>query len=168
MIAYCCKGKQIFFHKRLPFSTAWKSNQPSCCYLHAMTPKILTCHKSLTWQRFYLSCIVLRTCYIVASCLDNLERTACLPISTAYILRSALNQQTSQCGKSYFDHEVYLKANQILLSTLRTQSLLLQMQRCFVNLTQCNFLHIWRFLFLPSGEIMIIFSWLTFIIGTHD
>lgn len=30
---------------------------------------------------------------------------------------------------------VYLKANQILLSTLRTQSLLLQMQRCFVNLT---------------------------------
>ena len=44
-----------------------------------MTPKILTCHKSLTWQRFYLSCIVLRTRYIVASCLDNLERMACLP-----------------------------------------------------------------------------------------
>lgn len=100
-----------------------------------MTPKILTCHKSLTWQRFYLSCIVLRTRYMVASCLDNLERMACLPISTAYILRSALNQQTSLGGKSYFHHEVYLKANQILLSTLRTQSLLLQMQRCFVNLT---------------------------------
>ena len=80
-----------------------------------MTPKILTCHKSLTWQRFYLSCIVSMTRYMVASCLDNLERTACLPISTAYILRSALNQQTSQCGKSYFHHEVYLKANQILL-----------------------------------------------------
>ena len=72
-----------------------------------MTPKILTCHKSLTWQRFYLSCIVSMTRYTVASCLDNLERAACLPISTAYILRSALNQQTSQCGKSYFHHEVY-------------------------------------------------------------
>jgi len=58
-----------------------------------MAPKTLPSHKSLTWQRFYLSCIVLRTRYMVASCLDNLERMACLPISTAYILRSALNQQ---------------------------------------------------------------------------
>ena len=55
-----------------------------------MTPKILTCHKLLTWQRFYLSCIVSMTRYTVASCFNRQFRENGLP-SNLYRLHTKIS-----------------------------------------------------------------------------
>jgi len=72
----------------------------------------------MTCDMFDMWWIISTKC-VASCCLDNLETWFASLSTTAYILRSALNKQTSQCGISYFYHiSVLLKKGTKIVSSI--------------------------------------------------